>query len=186
VKTLKPLAIAAALTATGVPAKALEVGETFQISSDVAREYRANNLWTCDTLEQLRSAPTTCGAPASGTYQVAQTADNAVCYRDARAKGQCYWASFAPNAVVVVRSVPKAAPKAQSDEFWPEGTAISPECGKEMSQYEDPKTHMFPADLETKLTPECSANMKRWFEQVKKNLANPAFKQRLYDIVRGL
>jgi hypothetical protein len=87
--------------------KALEVGDTFQISPKAAPEYRANNLWTCDTLEKLRSGNhDTCGAPASRqTFEVVEKSGDAVCYRNAgRQNESCHWAVLAPTVVVGVRS----------------------------------------------------------------------------------
>ena len=62
--------------------------------------------------------------------------------------------------------------------FWPESTKLTPECVKEMYNKQTDK-------FESAKSPECKANSERWFEQVKKNAANPAFKKRLLDITEG-
>jgi hypothetical protein len=71
-----------------------------------------------------------------------------------------------------------AMPQDPNAEFWPEDTKLTPECAKEMYNKQIDK-------FESAKTPECKANSERWFEQLKKNAANPVFKKRLLDITDG-
>jgi len=80
-------------------------------------------------------------------------------------------------------AAPPPVASSSTDEFWPEGTGISNECGREMNKYMDPKTGDLPADLKSKISPECYANLERWSAQLTKNLKNPAFKKQLEDII---
>jgi clan AA aspartic protease (TIGR02281 family) len=87
----------------------------------------------------------------------------------------------APPPVATPSSPPVTEPSSAKD-FWPEGTAISKECGREMNRYINPSTNKYPDDLLSKLSPECQENMKRWGAQLDKNLKNPAFKKHIEDI----
>jgi hypothetical protein len=83
--------------------RTLEVGDRFQISEKAAPEYRAYNLWTCVTLEKLRSGNHDgCGAPAHGqNFEVVRKDSDAVCYRNAGSKSEeCGWAVLKPEALV--------------------------------------------------------------------------------------
>ena len=77
------------------------------------------------------------------------------------------------------------APKqADADPFWPEGTKISDDCGKQIAKAQDPKTGMVPDDLKAKVDAECYANVERWGKQLAKNLNDPAFKERIMDVFK--
>lgn len=87
-------------------ARTLEVGSTFLITEQAAPNYRENNLWTCKTLEELRSGDhSKCGAPASGQrFEVAQKDGDAVCYRNAGQEHKndpCGWAVLAPKVYTI-------------------------------------------------------------------------------------
>jgi hypothetical protein len=90
-------------TSTPAFGRTLEIGDRFQISEKAAPEYRAYNLWTCDTLEKLRSGNHDgCGAPAHGqNFEVVRKDGDAVCYRNAGSKSEkCGWAVLKPEALV--------------------------------------------------------------------------------------
>jgi len=72
--------------------------------------------------------------------------------------------------------------QADADPFWPEGTKISDDCGKQIAETQDPKTGLVPDDLKEKVDAECYANMERWGKQLAKNLNDPAFKKRIMDV----
>ena len=58
-------------------------------------------------------------------------------------------------------AAPPPVASSSTDEFWPEGTGISNVCGREMNKYMDPKTGDLPADIKSKISPECYANLER-------------------------
>ena len=102
--TLKTLAIAAALVATLVPAKALEVGETFQTTPETSQ--KQNWVWACKTLEEIRTGNLTkCGTILSQSHmEVLRKSGDAVCVKSPNSKDNaCSWAVI-PNAAIAQKA----------------------------------------------------------------------------------
>jgi hypothetical protein len=197
-KILKPLAIAAALAAAVVPAKAAaDTDAEFlaRVTPVIAQNCSAK--WANDydmqlycRQKQLKAVNAILDTRHRWLAQGQEKSRDEVAIMDICARkwqwdfDMVVWCFGKQRAALAElhrqdnSGQQPAIPQDPNAEFWPEGTKLTPECAKEMYNKQTDK-------FESAKTPECKANSERWFEQVKKNAANPAFKKRLLDITEG-